>query len=139
MRLVERDRGCVICLAAGIHAPYKYSDDSNRFEGAHIVPFACQELVGLSSLIPSLFPAYHVVMKWDRNTLSSLVTDPFTDPINADCRFASPTTRTKKDPRRINSLENGILLCLEHHRGYDNFRFSIHADVSHLSTVLYDL
>ena len=47
--------------------------------------------------------------------------------------------QTKKDPRRINSLENGILLCLEHHWGIDNFRFSIHADVSHLSALLYDL
>jgi len=56
------------------------------------------------------------------------VRDPFTDPANANSQFASPPTRTKKDLRRINSLENGILLCLEHHRDYDNFRFAIHPE-----------
>ncbi|KAM6490810.1 hypothetical protein JOM56_013773 [Amanita muscaria] len=105
MRLVYRDKGCVVCLAAGIPAIYKYHEDSNRYEGAHIIPFA-----------------YHNL--WD--ALSALIKDPFTDPANADSQFASPSTQTKKDFRRINSLENGILLCLEHRKDYDNFRFSIH-------------
>ncbi|KIL63927.1 hypothetical protein M378DRAFT_163885 [Amanita muscaria Koide BX008] len=107
MRLVYRDKGCAVCLAAGTHAIYKYREDSNRYEGAHIIPFA-----------------YHNL--WDANQFSALVKDPFTDPVNADSPFASPTTRTKKDSRRINSLDNGILLCLEHRKDYDNFRFSIH-------------
>ncbi|KIL60201.1 hypothetical protein M378DRAFT_14286 [Amanita muscaria Koide BX008] len=105
MRLVYRDKGCVVCLAAGIPSIYKYYKDSNHYKGAHIIPFA-----------------YHNL--WD--ALSALIKDPFTDPANADSQFASPSTQTKKDFRRINSLENGILLCLEHRKDYDNFRFSIH-------------
>ncbi|KAF8812306.1 hypothetical protein BYT27DRAFT_7207720 [Phlegmacium glaucopus] len=109
MRLVYRDKGCAVCLAAGIQAIYKYREDSNRYEGAHIIDFAYHDL-------------------WDARGFSALVRDPFTDPANADSQFASPSTRTKKDLRRINSLENGILLCLAHHRDYDNFRFAIHPE-----------
>lgn len=107
MRLVYRDKGCAVCLAAGIQAIYKYCEDSNRYEGTHIIAFA-----------------YHNL--WDAQRFSSLVKDPFTDPANADSPFTSPSTRTNKDFRRINSLENGILLCFRHHKDYDNFRFSIH-------------
>lgn len=32
---------------------------------------------------------------------------------------------TKKDLRRINALENGMLFCLQHHREYEKFRFAI--------------
>ncbi|KIM81728.1 hypothetical protein PILCRDRAFT_37892, partial [Piloderma croceum F 1598] len=109
MRLVHRDEGCVVCLATGIQELYEYPDDSDRYEGAHIIDFA-----------------YHVV--WDARGYSAVVSDPFTDPANAENPFASPSTRTKKDFRRINSLENGMLLCLQHHKDYDYFRFSIHAD-----------
>jgi len=107
MRLVYRDKGCAVCLAAEIQAIYKYREDSNRYEGAHIIALAYHDL-------------------WDTKRFSALVSDPFTDPANADSRFASPSTRTKKDFRRINSLENGILLCLQHHKDYDSFRFAIH-------------
>ena len=73
-----------------------------------------------------------VIVKWDAQHFSTLVSDPFTDPANAGSQFASPSTRTKKDLSRINSLENGILLCLEHRNDYDNFRFSIHPEVKTL-------
>ncbi|KIM92275.1 hypothetical protein PILCRDRAFT_117680 [Piloderma croceum F 1598] len=106
MRLVYRDKGCAVCLAAGIQEIYKYHEDSDRYEGSHIIDFAYHEL-------------------WDIRGFPALVSDPFTDPANADNQFASPSMRTKKDLRRINSLENGILLCLQHHRDYDNFRFAI--------------
>ena len=45
MRLVYRDKGCAVCLAAGIQEIYKYCEDSKRFEGLHIINFAYHELV----------------------------------------------------------------------------------------------
>lgn len=51
MRLVYRDKGCVVCLAAGIQEKiYEYSEDSNRYEGGHIVGIAYQALVSHLSL-----------------------------------------------------------------------------------------
>jgi len=113
MRLIYRDKGCAVCLAAGIQAIYEYHEDSDRFEGAHILDFAYHDLV--SHCLYYLL-TYSVIVKWDANQFSALVKDPFTDPANADSQFASPSTRTKEDFRRINSLENEILLCLEHHQ-----------------------
>jgi hypothetical protein len=130
MRLVHRDKGCAICLATGIQELYEFSDDSNRFEGAHIIDFAYHVLVShFLVLLKSLFH-YSFVTKWDARGYSALVSDPFTDPANAENPFASPSTRTKKDLRRINSLENEMLLCLLHHKDYDYFRLSINPDVS---------
>jgi hypothetical protein len=129
MRLVYRDKGCAVCLAAGIQAIYKYHEDSNRFEGAHIIAFAYHNLVSRYLCISPLSLTYSVIVKWDARRYSALVSDPFTDPANANSQFASPSTRTEKNFRRINSLENGILLCLEHHKDYDNFRFAIHPKV----------
>jgi len=82
---------------------------TNFFGGSHIIPFACREL-------------------WDIARYSDLIEDPFTDPAYASNRYASPTTRSKKDSRRIHSLENGILLCLQHQRDFDNFHFAINPD-----------
>ena len=45
MRLVYRDKGCAACLAVGIQAIYKYCEDSNRYEGGHIIDFAYHDLV----------------------------------------------------------------------------------------------
>ena len=45
MRLVYRDKGCAVCLAAGIRAIYEYREDSNRYEGEHIIDFAYHDLV----------------------------------------------------------------------------------------------
>ncbi|KIM81053.1 hypothetical protein PILCRDRAFT_9089 [Piloderma croceum F 1598] len=108
MRLIYRDKGCAVCLTAGIQEIYECREDSNRYEGSHIVGFAYHEL-------------------WDTRGFSALVSDPFTDPANAKNLFASPSTRTK-DLGQINSLENGMLLCLQHHRDYDNFRFAINPE-----------
>lgn len=114
-------------MAAGIQAIYKYREDSNRYEGGHIIDFAYHNVV--SCYLCSYLLTYSVIVKWDARGFSALVRDPFTDPANADDQFASPSTRTKKDLRRINSLENGILFCLGHHRDYVSFRFSIHPEV----------
>ena len=56
MRLVHRDRGCVVCIGyrgqGGMlpqgHEIYSLEDDSNRFEGAHIIDLAHYELVSFS-------------------------------------------------------------------------------------------
>lgn len=130
MRLIHRDKGCAVCLATGIQELYEYPDDSNRYEGAHIIDFAYHVLVSHFLVLLEYPFHYSVTIKWDTRGCSALVSGPFTDPANAENPFASPSTRTKKDLRRINSLENGMLLCLQHHNDYDYFRFSIHADVS---------
>jgi hypothetical protein len=139
MRLVHRDKGCAVCLAAGIQEIYKYPDHSNRYEGSHIVDFAYQKLVScyvFTVLVPS---PYVSMIKWDIKNFSTLISDPYTDPANATNPFASPTTRTGKDPRRINSLENGILLCLQHRRDYGHFHFAIHPHVKGSLPLPYNL
>ena len=48
MRLVHRDKGCAVCLAAGVQdleALYLYCQDSDRFEGCHIIDLVYQDLV----------------------------------------------------------------------------------------------
>jgi hypothetical protein len=48
MKLVYRDKGRVVCLAAGkpeIHAMYNFCEDSNRYKGAHIIAIAYHNLV----------------------------------------------------------------------------------------------
>jgi len=107
MRLVNRDKGCVVCLAIGIQNVYRSCDDSNHFNGAHIFPLAFNEL-------------------WDKGEYIRLIRDPFTEPANANDKLVSPSTRSTKDFRRMNSLDNGILLCAKHHAEYDGFYFSIH-------------
>lgn len=131
MRLVFRDKGCTVCLAAGIQEIYECREDSSRYEGSHIVDFAYHELVSRDCLCNSRLPlkTYPVIIKWDARGFSALVSDPFTDPANADNRLASRSTRTRKDIRRINSLDNGMLLCVQHHKDYDNFRLAIHPEV----------
>jgi len=43
MRLVYRDKGCVVCHAEGIDSVYQYHDDSRFFGGSHIFPFAWRQ------------------------------------------------------------------------------------------------
>jgi hypothetical protein len=55
MRLVYRDKGCVVCHAEGTASIYQYRDDSRFFEGSHIYPFAMQSTVcSLEPLIVDL-------------------------------------------------------------------------------------
>ncbi len=126
MRLVYRDKGCAICLAAGTQTFYKSAEDSIFFEGLHIIDLTFHELVSHCHCNSLTFLTYLVVIKWDTRGYSTLVSDPFTDPANASNLFASPSTQTKKDLRRINSLENGILLCTQHHRDFISFCLAIH-------------
>jgi hypothetical protein len=113
----------MVCLAAGIPEIY------NRYKGSHVVDFAYQKLVScyvFTVLVPS---PYVSMIKWDNKHFSRLISDPYTDPANVTDPFASPATRTGKDPGRISFLENGMLLCLQHHRDDNNFRFAIHPEV----------
>lgn len=55
MRLVHRDKGCVVCLAAGIQAIYKYKEHSNCYEGSHIIDFAYQNFVSFCDFV---FPSF---------------------------------------------------------------------------------
>ena len=64
-----------------------------------------------------------IVLKWRLRGYQSLIVDPYT------ATRTENSTRNKRDPLRINSLENGVLLCLTHHKAYDTFRFSIHPTV----------
>ena len=63
------------------------------------------------------------LLKWNLRDYQSLIADPYT------ATSSENTTRNKRDPLRMNSLENGILLCLSHHKAYDTMRFSIHPEV----------
>lgn len=56
MRLVFRDKGCTVCLAAGIQEIYECREDSSRYEGSHIVDFAYHELVSRDCLCNSRLP-----------------------------------------------------------------------------------
>jgi len=72
-------------------------------------------------LNPSLLIQLNIILlKWTLRGYQSLMADPYT------ATSAANATRNKRDPLRINSLENGILLCLSHHKAYDTLRFSIH-------------
>jgi hypothetical protein len=64
-----------------------------------------------------------ILLKWTLRGYQRLIADPYT------ATSAENATRNKRDPLRINSLENGILLCLFHHNAYDTLRFSIHPTV----------
>lgn len=121
MRLVHRDRGCAVCLAKGITEIYRFRDDSSYYNGSHIFPFALQDLVSFLLLQTSKLSL--IFIKWDIRGYANIMTDPFT---HID---AGNATRNRRDSHRINSLGNGILLCLFHHKCYDNFHFSIHPEV----------
>ena len=45
MRLLYRDKGCVACLAAGIDQVYENCEESDRFEGSHVIGLAYHGLV----------------------------------------------------------------------------------------------
>jgi hypothetical protein len=89
MRLVHRDKGCAVCLATGIQELYEYPDDSDRYEGAHIIDFAYHVLVSHFLVLLEYPFHYSVTIKWDTRGCSALVSGPFTDPANAENPFAS--------------------------------------------------
>jgi hypothetical protein len=104
-RLKIRDRGCAVCFAQGLpNARYEYAGDGEFFRGGHIWPLSCHQL-------------------WAKRNCASYISDPFTDPSSQP---VSSTTPLASHSGRMNSLENGIMLCLFHHKAYDTFRYSIH-------------
>lgn len=68
------------------------------------------------------------LLQWALRDFSSKVTDPFTDKENHEVDL-SRSSRLGNDPLRMHSLDNGMLMCLYHHKCYDIFMFSIHPDV----------
>jgi len=127
MRLIYRDKGCVVCQATAAPTPYKSREDLIVLEGAHIVPMVSWQFVSLSVDRPIGLSIIH--SQWDIHAFKLRMTDPYTDSANVGDPLASPTTRSGTDGRRMNSLDNGLLLCVNHHRRYDSFQFSIHPAV----------
>ncbi|CCL98232.1 uncharacterized protein FIBRA_00226 [Fibroporia radiculosa] len=103
-RLVERDRACVICDAAGTDEPFMYSVDYSLLEGAHIIPLQALTL-------------------WKAQRLSEFTQDPYTHPDNL--RNKQRSMNKHMDDMRMNSLENGVLLCLKHHKLFDRSAFVV--------------
>jgi hypothetical protein len=81
MRLVHRDKGCAVCLATGIQELYEYPDDSNRYEGAHIIDFAYHVLVSHFLVLLEYLFHYSVIIKWDARAYSAAVSDPAIPPM----------------------------------------------------------
>ena len=62
--------------------------------------------------------------------------DPFTesDNVSTPVKISGHSFGSENvDSRRMDSLDNGMLLCLVHHCMMDNLWFTIHPDVSHQS------
>ena len=123
MRVVYRDKGCVVCHAEGTNSVYQYLDDSRFFEGCHIFPFARQSAVCSFLKSSSSIQFNIILLKWTLRGYQRLITDPYT------AISIENATRNRRDPLRINSLENGILICLFYHKAYDTLQFSIHPTV----------
>jgi hypothetical protein len=133
-RLLARERGCVVCMAANAgFTQYQYEGDSELFNGAHIFPLKYYSVVSqysLSIIISLIFALF----QWDHKQYSSIVADPFTAP----GALKSTTSRAGTNERRMNSIDNGLLLCLVHHKEFDTHMFSIHPEVgSSLSLMTY--
>jgi hypothetical protein len=77
---------------------------------------------------PTLFmvvsPSSHFI-QWDRKGHSSIVNDPYSVPGAS----RSSTSRSNTDSRCMNSIDNGLLLCVRHHLEFDAHLFSIHPEV----------
>ena len=125
LRLTYRDRGCV-CLVGMQDQLYRYQDNSNCYDGSHIINFAHYELVSHCLQVCHSYFSFWLIIKWDARGYAALISDPFTNSANAKSSYASSSMQSKKDPRQINSLENGLLFCLQHNQDYDNFCFAIY-------------
>ncbi|KAH9953389.1 hypothetical protein BGW80DRAFT_1411073 [Lactifluus volemus] len=111
-RLIARDKGCVVCMAQNqdYDSMYLYEVDSEMFIGAHIFALQYYDL-------------------WDRREYSQIVVDPY----SAAGVSTSSTNRQNTDTRRMNSIDNGLLLCVKHHIQFEAHLFSIHPD-THIVT-----
>ncbi|KIK00616.1 hypothetical protein K443DRAFT_100028 [Laccaria amethystina LaAM-08-1] len=111
-RLIARDKGCVVCMAQNQDddSIYLYEVDSEMFIGAHIFPLQYYDL-------------------WDRKRYSQIVADPY----SAAGASTSRNNRQNTDTRRMNSVDNGLLLCVKHHIQFDAHLFSIHPE-THIVT-----
>jgi len=103
-------------------ATYMYQVDSEIFIGAHIFPLQYYKLVRRSSFVCS---GISQSAQWDSKGYSGIVTDPYSVPGASK----SKTSRKNTDTRRMNSIDNGLLLCVRHHIEFDAFLFSIKPEV----------
>ncbi|TDL17935.1 hypothetical protein BD410DRAFT_515844 [Rickenella mellea] len=105
MRLFHRDDTCVVCYAAGDDIIHRwYTDETSCFRGSHIFPLRYFEL-------------------WDILQLGSRMKDPFTKPGNK-----KQDGTIVEDSRRMDSTDNGLILCGNHHILWNMMMFCIHPD-----------
>ncbi|KAH9941526.1 hypothetical protein B0H21DRAFT_869467, partial [Amylocystis lapponica] len=114
-RLVERDGVCVVCHAQDNSIVYD-DDFLDILQDAHIVPLSSHQ-------------------QWVRGELSRFISDPYTSPEHVDNEHPASS---HKDVRRMYSLENGLLLCANHHIAFGAHGFLIrpHACALYLSPCL---
>jgi hypothetical protein len=63
--------------------------------------------------------------QWDMKNFSEIVMDPYSAP-----DISKSTSRClSADAHWMNSIDNGLLLCLQHHHDFNEHLFSIHPDV----------
>lgn len=122
----RRDEGCVICLAPGLPSAYRYVDDSEFFPGVHLIPCVFQSVVNTDVLFLCLSMLKRGLPQWDVKDFVSVVTDPHTNPQLLQIAGLSQSSGLNS---RTDSLNNGMLMCLDHHQGYQNFHYSIHPEV----------
>jgi hypothetical protein len=74
---------------------------------------------------PGLVSPFSYSVQWDRKGRSTIVIDPYSVPDASKSR----TSRLGTDTRRMNAIDNGLLLCVRHHIEFDAHLFSIHPEV----------
>jgi hypothetical protein len=92
MRLVHRDKGCVVCHAMGTDSIYQYRDDLVFF--TYSLPPCSHWSVRFETSWS--IQVHVIILKWARRGYQNLIMDPFT---------AENAIRNKRDPLRINSLK----------------------------------
>jgi hypothetical protein len=117
-----------MALSEDADAMYLYDVDSEFFEGAHIFPLQYHELVRCSNMARGGLVVVSLSShspQWDRQGFSNIVKDPYSVPGASK----SSTSRLNTDARRMNAIDNGLLLCVRHHLQFDAHLFSIHPEV----------
>jgi hypothetical protein len=77
------------------------------FRGLSHIPFG--HAVSGMFILKSSIQFHIILLKWTLRGYQNRIADPFTAPSTENA------TRDKRDPLRINPLENGILLCFAPH------------------------
>jgi hypothetical protein len=99
------------CLISGFEV---VDEDFSRFKAAHIFPRAYDKEVGDIELL--LFWAANVGVQWSDKGFPSLITDPA--PLNE-----------VGGAKKIDSIQNVLLLRSDLHDAWDNYKFAVNPDV----------